>query len=181
MEQRHCMLAWDSAEQHVAEGGVGFGGVTDGLHAVRPSIDTLHMVWALGLWRESVGNVQSVKQQLELFLYGKIIEGTTCKWKNYWRNYMQRHKGLDKGRALTGSLKSMLAKVAVEGVTLERARIFGHVLNPTGQRSPHKILCKKLVGEKVAQWALSKLEMLNCRGKGLPKKGQGKSAAKRNK
>ncbi|CAL5412744.1 unnamed protein product [Camellia sinensis] len=139
------MLAWDSAEQHVAEGGVGFGGVTDGLHAVRPSIDTLHMVWALGLWRESVGNVQSVKQQLELFLYGKIIEGTTCKWKNDWRNYMQ----------------SMLAKVAVEGVTLERARIFGHVPNPTG--------------------ALSKLEMLNCRGKGLPKKGQGKSAAKRNK
>ncbi|CAL5410571.1 unnamed protein product [Camellia sinensis] len=110
------MLAWDSAEQHVAEGGVGFGGVTDGLHAVRPSIDT-----GKGLWRESVGNVQSVKQQLELFLYGKIIEGTTCKWKNYWRNYMQ------------------------------------------------------------ACWALSKLEMLNCRGKGLPKKGQGKSAAKRNK
>lgn len=51
-----------------------------------------------------------------------------------------------------GSLKSVLAEAAIRGVTEARARIFGHVLNPTGQRSPHKILRKKLIGEKVAQW-----------------------------
>ncbi|KAJ8630937.1 hypothetical protein MRB53_024260 [Persea americana] len=93
------------------------------------------------------------------------------------------------------SLKSLLASAAVKGVTEARARIFGHVLNPTGQRSPHKILRKKLIGEKVAQWypydikkddplvmarqeheRLSKLEMLKRRGKGPPKKGQGRRA-----
>ncbi|KAG9143745.1 hypothetical protein Leryth_022866 [Lithospermum erythrorhizon] len=97
-----------------------------------------------------------------------------------------------------GGLKTILAKAAVEGVTEARARIFGHVLNPTGQRSPHKILRKKLIGEKVASWypydvskddplvmarqeqeRLSKLEMLKRRGKGPPKKGQGKRASKK--
>ncbi|OVA03361.1 Ribosomal protein S27/S33 [Macleaya cordata] len=98
------------------------------------------------------------------------------------------------------SLKGTFAKAALEGVTEARARIFGHVLNPTGERSPHKILRKKLTGEKVAQWypydikkddplvmareeqeRLSKLEMLKRRGKGPPKKGQGRRAVKRNK
>ncbi|XP_057961043.1 uncharacterized protein LOC131153039 [Malania oleifera] len=97
-------------------------------------------------------------------------------------------------------LKSLVAAAVSKGVTEARARIFGHVLNPTGQRSPHKLLRKKLFGEKVAQWyphdinkddplvmarqekeRLSKLEMLRRRGKGPPKKGQGKRAAKRNK
>ncbi|KAK4754333.1 hypothetical protein SAY87_002437 [Trapa incisa] len=97
-------------------------------------------------------------------------------------------------------LKGILAAAVSRGVTEARARIFGHVLNPTGQRSPHKILRKKLIGEKVAQWypydinkddplvmareeqeRLSKLEMLKRRGKGPPKKGQGKRASKRNK
>lgn len=48
--------------------------------------------------------------------------------------------------------KSILATAVTQGVTEARARIFGHVLNPTGQRSPHKILRKKLIGEKVASW-----------------------------
>ncbi|GMN57802.1 hypothetical protein TIFTF001_026904 [Ficus carica] len=97
-------------------------------------------------------------------------------------------------------LKSILAAAVTRGVTEARARIFGHVLNPTGQRTAHKILRKKLIGEKVAQWypddlmredpqlfarkeqlRLSKLEMLKRRGKGPPKKGQGKRAKKRNK
>ncbi|EOY21167.1 hypothetical protein QUC31_007219 [Theobroma cacao] len=99
-----------------------------------------------------------------------------------------------------GGLKSMLASAVVAGVTEARARIFGHILNPTGQRSPHKTLRKKLIGEKVADWypydiknddplvmarqeqeRLSKLEMLKRRGKGPPKKGQGRRAVKRNK
>ncbi|XWS50783.1 hypothetical protein CRYUN_Cryun12cG0118400 [Craigia yunnanensis] len=99
-----------------------------------------------------------------------------------------------------GGLKSMLASAVVAGVTEARARIFGHILNPTGQRSAHKILRKKLIGDKVAQWypydirkddplvmarqeeeRLSKLEMLKRRGKGPPKKGQGRRAVKRNK
>lgn len=51
-----------------------------------------------------------------------------------------------------GNLKILLAEAAIKGVTEARARIFGHVLNPTGQRSAHKILRKKLIGEKVSQW-----------------------------
>ncbi|KAL6516227.1 hypothetical protein OROGR_019532 [Orobanche gracilis] len=51
-----------------------------------------------------------------------------------------------------GNLKNVLAQVAVKGVNEARARIFGHVLNPTGQRSSHKILRKKLIGDKVAAW-----------------------------
>ncbi|CDY29108.1 BnaC09g18340D [Brassica napus] len=82
-------------------------------------------------------------------------------------------------------------------------------LNPTGQRSPHKILRKKLFGDKVAEWypyditnedpnvlareeksdliplvlvgRLSKLEMLKRRDKVPPRKGNGRRAAKRNK
>lgn len=51
-----------------------------------------------------------------------------------------------------GSLKSVLAAAATRGVDEARARIFGHILNPTGQRSAHKVLRKKLIGEKVSQW-----------------------------
>lgn len=51
-----------------------------------------------------------------------------------------------------GSLKSALAAAATKGVDEARARIFGHILNPTGQRSAHKILRKKLIGENVSQW-----------------------------
>ncbi|CAD5178784.1 unnamed protein product [Musa acuminata subsp. burmannicoides] len=98
------------------------------------------------------------------------------------------------------SLKNLLTAAALQGVAEARARIFGHILNPTGKRSPHKILRKKLIGDKVAQWypydiknddplviareekqRLAKLEMLKRRGKGPPKKGQGKRATKRNK
>ncbi|KAH7679064.1 Ribosomal protein S27/S33 mitochondrial protein [Dioscorea alata] len=98
------------------------------------------------------------------------------------------------------SLRSMLTAAAVQGLTEARARIFGHILNPTGKRSAHKILRKKMIGEKVAQWypydiknddplvlareekeRLAKLEMLKRRGKGPPKKGQGRRAVKRNK
>lgn len=50
------------------------------------------------------------------------------------------------------SLRTMLAQAAVRGVTEARAKIFGHVLNPTGQRSAHKIFRKKFIGEKVVSW-----------------------------
>ncbi|KAK1314096.1 hypothetical protein QJS10_CPA06g02315 [Acorus calamus] len=98
------------------------------------------------------------------------------------------------------SLMKTLREVATRGVTEARARIFGHVLNPTGQRSGHKILRKKLIGDKVADWyphdfkkddpvvmarlekaRLSKLQMLKRRGKAPPKKGQGRRAMKRSK
>ncbi|KAG5041970.1 hypothetical protein AAZX31_03G011900 [Glycine max] len=100
----------------------------------------------------------------------------------------------------SGSLKNMLSVAMNQGVVEARARIFGHQLNPTGMKTPHKLLRMKLFGEKVAQWyphdikkddplvmarqeqeRLSKLEMLKRRGKGPPKKGQGRRAAKRNK
>ncbi|XP_031248200.1 uncharacterized protein LOC116105973 [Pistacia vera] len=98
------------------------------------------------------------------------------------------------------SLKSVLAGAVITGVNEARARIFRHLLNPTGRRSPHKILRKKLIGDKISQRypydikkddplvmarqeqeRLSKLEMFKRRGKGPPTKGQGKRAAKRNK
>lgn len=53
--------------------------------------------------------------------------------------------------AATG-LKNMVAAAALRGVTEARAQIFGHVLNPMSQRSAHKVLRKKLIGEKVAEW-----------------------------
>ncbi|KAK7292652.1 hypothetical protein RJT34_15503 [Clitoria ternatea] len=100
----------------------------------------------------------------------------------------------------SGSLKKMVCAAIAEGVVEARARIFGHQLNPLGKKSPHKHLRMKLFGEKVAQWypydikkddplvmarqeqeRLSKLEMLKRRGKGPPKKGQGRRASKRNK
>ncbi|XP_057465963.1 uncharacterized protein LOC130755561 isoform X1 [Actinidia eriantha] len=59
---------------------------------------------------------------------------------------------LDTQRMSLGSLKKLLAEAAIGGVTEARAKIFGHVLNPTGQISPHKILRKKLIGDKVIQW-----------------------------
>jgi len=50
------------------------------------------------------------------------------------------------------SLKKMLTAAINQGVPEARARIFGHQLNPSGKKSPHKILRMKLFGEKVAQW-----------------------------
>ncbi|KMZ71393.1 hypothetical protein ZOSMA_181G00280 [Zostera marina] len=98
------------------------------------------------------------------------------------------------------SLRNLLAAAAVRGVTEARARIFGHVLNPMGKKSPHKILRKKLIGDKVSQWhpqdmkrddpvivarmekeRLAKVVMKKRRGKGPPKKGQGRRALKRSK
>ncbi|KAJ8459571.1 hypothetical protein OPV22_032497 [Ensete ventricosum] len=46
---------------------------------------------------------------------------------------------------------SLLTSAALQGVPQARARIFGHVLNPSGKRSPHKILRKKFIGDKVAR------------------------------
>uniref|UniRef100_A0A0D6R5Y7 Small ribosomal subunit protein mS33 n=1 Tax=Araucaria cunninghamii TaxID=56994 RepID=A0A0D6R5Y7_ARACU len=98
------------------------------------------------------------------------------------------------------SLKVVLEQAALKGVAEASARIFGNVFNPTGQRSPHKILKKKLIGEETSQYyphdirrdnpmwvarkeeeRLEKLEMMKRRGKGPPKKGQGKRALKRSK
>lgn len=49
-------------------------------------------------------------------------------------------------------LKNVVAAAVVKGVMEARAQIFGHVLNPTAQRSAHKVLRKKLIGDKVAEW-----------------------------
>jgi small subunit ribosomal protein S33 len=85
----------------------------------------------------------------------------------------------------------------LRGLLEARARIFGHVIG-NGLRSGHKVLRKKLIGEKLLGWyetpiqkldpmyedpkekrRLLKLERLKRRGKGPPKKGHGKRAAKR--
>ncbi|KAH9616637.1 hypothetical protein KSS87_019785 [Heliosperma pusillum] len=100
--------------------------------------------------------------------------------------------------AAKGGLKKMLVAAVTRGVTEARSQIFGHIINPTSQRTAHKVLRKKLIGAKVAEWypydikhddpqilaqkqeeRLSKNEMLKRRGKGPPKKGQGRRASKR--
>jgi small subunit ribosomal protein S33 len=53
---------------------------------------------------------------------------------------------------MASSLKSVLTAATLKGVTEARDGIFGHVLNPTGQRSVRKILRTKLIGDYVAQW-----------------------------
>ncbi|GKA02444.1 28S ribosomal protein S33, mitochondrial [Tanacetum coccineum] len=50
------------------------------------------------------------------------------------------------------ALRSMVAEAAVRGVVEARAKIFGHVLNPTGQKTGHKILRQPFIGEKVVAW-----------------------------
>lgn len=49
------------------------------------------------------------------------------------------------------SLKFVLIAATIREVDEARARILGHILNPTGQRSTHKVLQKKLIGENVSQ------------------------------
>ncbi|KAG2276737.1 hypothetical protein Bca52824_059292 [Brassica carinata] len=78
----------------------------------------------------------------------------------------------------SGSLKSLVTSAVTIGMTEARAR----------QRSPHKILRKKLFGDKVAEWYPyditnedPNLEMLKRRDKVPPRKGNGRRAAKRNK
>ena len=60
--------------------------------------------------------------------------------------------GIEDKRMATSGLKGILASAITRGVTEARARIFGHVLNPTAQRTSHKILRKKLVGQQLSQW-----------------------------
>ncbi|KAJ1403561.1 Ribosomal protein S27/S33, mitochondrial, partial [Sesbania bispinosa] len=52
----------------------------------------------------------------------------------------------------SGVLKRMVSAAISEGVSEARAKIFGHQLNPSGKKTPHKVLRMKLFGEKVAQW-----------------------------
>ncbi|PNY02422.1 hypothetical protein L195_g025729 [Trifolium pratense] len=49
-------------------------------------------------------------------------------------------------------LKKMLNLAIGEGLTSARANIFGHILNPTGKKSGHKVWRMKLFGQKVAEW-----------------------------
>ncbi|PNX84896.1 hypothetical protein L195_g040960 [Trifolium pratense] len=49
-------------------------------------------------------------------------------------------------------LKKILTLAIGDGLSSARANIFGHLLNPTGKKSGHKIYRMKLFGEKVAQW-----------------------------
>ncbi|KAI5423141.1 hypothetical protein KIW84_046217 [Lathyrus oleraceus] len=75
-----------------------------------------------------------------------------------------------------GGLKKMLTLAIGEGVSSARATIF------VAQWYPHDInKDDPLVMARQQQERLSKLEMLKRRGKGPPKKGQGRRAAKRNK
>ena len=46
----------------------------------------------------------------------------------------------------------MVTEAAVRGVVEARAKIFGHVLNLTGQKTGHKILRQPFIGEKVVAY-----------------------------
>ncbi|CAI5489764.1 unnamed protein product [Closterium sp. NIES-64] len=85
----------------------------------------------------------------------------------------------------------------LRGVAEASARIFGNVIG-NGLRSGHKVLSQKLIGDKVVAWypepvqkmdplyvdptepkRVLKIERMKRRGKGVPKKGEGKRAGKR--
>ncbi|KAI5682420.1 hypothetical protein M9H77_03648 [Catharanthus roseus] len=91
-----------------------------------------------------------------------------------------------RGLGTKDDVHSALAIATITGVDEAGARIFGHILNPTGQRSGHKWYPHDikhddpLVMARQEQERLSKLKMLKCQEKGPPKKGQGKQTAKCN-
>ncbi|CAI7779020.1 unnamed protein product, partial [Closterium sp. NIES-54] len=89
------------------------------------------------------------------------------------------------------------AMAHLRGVAEASARIFGNVIG-NGLRSGHKVLSQKLIGDKVVAWypepvqkmdplyvdptepkRVLKIERMKRRGKGVPKKGEGKRAGKR--
>ncbi|KAM0868317.1 hypothetical protein ACQ4PT_041432 [Festuca glaucescens] len=102
--------------------------------------------------------------------------------------------------AAAGGLRQLLTAAVTAGAAEARAAVFGHAVNPSGKRAATKLLRKKFIGEQLSQWypydikrddpivmareekeRLTKLEMLKRRGKGPPKKGQGRRAVKRTK
>ncbi|GJU04259.1 probable alkaline/neutral invertase D [Tanacetum coccineum] len=50
------------------------------------------------------------------------------------------------------ALRSFVAEAAVTGVVEARAKIFGHVLNPTDHKTGNKILRQPIIGKKVVAW-----------------------------
>ena len=96
--------------------------------------------------------------------------------------------------SMAGNAGATLARRLAEAAS----RVFGTMLNATTDRSGRKLLAKPLIGDVVASYygqsitkldplyedplekrRKIKLERLKRRGKGPPKKGQGKRAAKR--
>lgn len=109
----------------------------------------------------------------------------------------QNSNGASDGNNVQAVAVAGTREVMLKSIDEARARIFGHVLGD-GERSGHKVLRKKLIGEKILDWyptpiqkqdpmfedpnirrRLLKNERLKRRGKGPPKKGHGKRAAKR--
>jgi small subunit ribosomal protein S33 len=99
--------------------------------------------------------------------------------------------------AQTAELVAQTREMQLKSIDEARARIFGHVIGD-GERSAHKVLRRKLIGQKIVSWYPTpiqkqdpmfedpkikrravKNERLKRRGKGPPKKGHGKRAAKR--
>ena len=99
--------------------------------------------------------------------------------------------------ARTAELVAHSKEMQVKSIDEARARIFGHVIG-NGERSAHKVLRRKMIGQKIVAWYPTpiqkqdpmfedpkikrraiKNERLKRRGKGPPKKGHGKRAAKR--
>ena len=54
--------------------------------------------------------------------------------------------------AAAGGLRQLLTAAVTAGVAEARAAVFGHALNPSGKRAATKLLRKKFIGERVAQW-----------------------------
>lgn len=99
--------------------------------------------------------------------------------------------------AQTVELVAQTREMQLKSIDEARARIFGHVIG-NGERSAHKVLRKKLIGDKIVAWYPTPIQKLDPmfedpnikrrqlkterqkrRGKGPPKKGHGKRAAKR--
>ncbi|GJW00426.1 putative alcohol dehydrogenase superfamily protein [Tanacetum coccineum] len=63
------------------------------------------------------------------------------------------------------ALRSLVVEAAVTGVVEARAKIFGHVLNPTGHTTCNKILRQPFIGEKVVARRGKEADMVTDSGK----------------
>lgn len=131
----------------------------------------------------------------------------------HWRQMIQAHQmsssvnlgssppreaDLESGDTVAAAQTAAQSReMQLKSIDEARARIFGHVIG-NGERSAHKVLRKKLIGDKIVAWYPTPIQKLDPmfedpnikrrqlkterqkrRGKGPPKKGHGKRAAKR--
>ncbi|KAG0603120.1 hypothetical protein M758_10G068200 [Ceratodon purpureus] len=143
---------------------------------------------------ESSANGAGVTTGKRFFGASSVVQQHSLVTPNEVQKELQ--SGADTG-ARTAELVAQTREMQLKSINEARARIFGHVIG-NGERSAHKVLRRKMIGQKIVSWyptpiqkqdpmfedpkikrRVVKNERLKRRGKGPPKKGHGKRAAKR--